>query len=331
MAGPADAPGRARPARDGLVGSLLHGLAILDMFDRDRPVIGLADIAQRIGVHRSSASRLAATLAFAGYLEPAGEQGKYRLAGKVAALGELAAADTGLRRAALPCLQDLVRRLGETGHLAVLEGTEAVTVEVVDGWHSVRMHSWVGKRSPAHCSSMGKALLADLDPDQFAALYPGQRLETRTPATITRRRDLEHHLAAVRARGYAEDREELEAGLCCVAAPVFGRTGRAVASISVSGPVSRIHDATVPGLALDLRRAAWQASLRLGAPRHIPGWPEFPGEGGTGDGGPASRPRPPGANAADGDACPGPPRLPDPPPPAGASQRRGPQLRKLPG
>ncbi|HLI37845.1 MAG TPA: IclR family transcriptional regulator [Streptosporangiaceae bacterium] len=297
MAEPAGAPGRAHPPRDGLVGSLLHGLTILDMFDRDRPVISLADIAQRVGVHRSSASRLAATLAFAGYLEPAGEQGKYRLAGKVAALGELAAADTELRRAALPCLQDLVGRLGETGHLAVLEGTEAVTIEVVDGWHSVRMHSWVGKRSPAHCSSMGKALLADLDPDQFAALYPGQRLAGRTPATITRRRDLQRHLAVVRAQGYAEDREELEAGLCCVAAPVFDRLGKAVASISVSGPVSRIHDATVPGLAQEVRHTAWRASLRLGAPRHIPGWPEFP----------------------------------DPPPPADAGRRRGPQLRRLPG
>src|SRR3981081_3547745 len=102
MAGSGDASGQDRPVRDGLVGSLLHGLAILDMFERDRPVISLADIAQKIGVHRSSASRLAATLASAGYLESTGEQGRYRLAGKVAALGELATADTEPGPAGLP-------------------------------------------------------------------------------------------------------------------------------------------------------------------------------------------------------------------------------------
>lgn len=143
------------------------------MFERDRPEIGIGEMAQQLGLHRSTTSRLAATLAVAGYLEPAGEPGRYRLSGRLAALGELAAAAGDVRRAALPYLQGLVRELGETGHLGVLEGTEAVTIEVVDGWQTVRMHSWVGKRSPAHCSSMGKALLAGLSPADFAAHYPG--------------------------------------------------------------------------------------------------------------------------------------------------------------
>ena len=278
MARADEVPRPGRPARDGLVVSLLHGLAILDMFERDRTVIGLADIARQLGVHRSNASRLAATLASAGYLEPASEPGKYRLAGKIAALGELAAADNELRRAALPSLRELVSELGETGHLAVLEGNEAVTVEVVDGWHSLRMHSWVGKRSPAHCSSMGKALLADLAPAELTALYAGSQLEARTPSTITSRRQLERCLAEVRARGYAEDREELETGLCCVAAPVFNHAGAVVASISVSGPASRIHETTVPGIAAEVRRAASQISARLGAPRQVPGRPWSPAE-----------------------------------------------------
>jgi DNA-binding IclR family transcriptional regulator len=276
-----------RGARDGLVASLLHGLAILDMFERDRPVIGLADIARQLDVHRSNASRLAATLASAGYLESAGEPGRYRLAGKVAALGELAAVGTELRRAALPGLRGLVAELGETGHLAVLEGNEAVTVDVVDGWHSVRMHSWVGKRSPAHCSSMGKALLAGLPPAALAEAYPGTRLEARTPRTITGRRELERCLADVRSRGYASDLEELEAGLCCVAAPLFGRAGDVVAAISISGPVSRIHETTVPAIGEYLRRTGWQVSVRLGAPSRVPGWP-------------APEPLPPGAPGAGG-------------------------------
>jgi DNA-binding IclR family transcriptional regulator len=123
------------------------------------------------------------------------------------------------------------RSLGETGHLAVLEDAEAVTVEVVDGWQTVRMHSWVGKRSPAHCSSMGKALLAGLDPSEIDARYPGGRLEGRT-----------------------------------------GRTGAVVASISVSGPDSRLDDESIPAIAEAVRRAAWHMSGRLGSPCAVPGW-----------------------------------------------------------
>ena len=253
--------------RDGKVTALLHGLAVLDLFGRDRTVVGVVDIAKNLGVHRSTASRLAATLASAGYLEIAGEPGRYRLAPKLATLGELAAVGTDLRRAADGPLRDLVAQLGETAHLGILEGTEAVTIDVIDGWQTVRMHSWVGKRSPAHCSSIGKALLAELSPEEFAVRYPDPGLEARTPATITRRDALREHLDLVRARGYAEDLEELEEHLCCVAAPVTGRTGSVVASISISGPVSRLRDPAVLATAADAVRAtARQISARLGAP-----------------------------------------------------------------
>jgi DNA-binding IclR family transcriptional regulator len=259
-------------AGKGLIGSLLHGLQILDMFERERPEIGIGEMAEQLGLHRSTTSRLAATLAAAGYLQPAGEPGRYRLSGRLAALGDLAVAEADVRRTALPYLQDLVQELGETGHLGILEGTEAVTIGVVDGWQTVRMHSWVGKRSPAHCSSMGKALLAGLSPAEFAARYPGRRLEARTDRTITDPRDLTRHLAEVRERGYAVDHQELEPHLCCVAGPVFDRTGTVVASISVSGPDSRIDDTTIPAIAAAVGRTAAEISARLGAPRDIPEW-----------------------------------------------------------
>jgi DNA-binding IclR family transcriptional regulator len=252
--------------RAGKVGALLHGLAVLDLFERDRTVVGVADIARNLGVHRSTASRLAATLASAGYLEAAGELGRYRLAPKLATLGEIAAADTDLRRAAAGPLGDLVSRLGETTHLGILEGTEAVTIDVVDGWQTVRMHSWIGKRSPAHCSSMGKALLAELTAEEFAARYPGPDLEARTSETITSTDELRKHLELVRARGYAKDFEELEPHLCCVAAPVFGREGPAVASISISGPASRLRDpAVLASAAQAVRATARLIGTRLGA------------------------------------------------------------------
>ena len=258
---------RAGQPRDATVGALLHGLAVLDMFTWDRTVIGIAEVSRQLGVHRSTASRLAATLAAAGYLEQAGEHGRYRLAAKLSRLGEIAAAGDQLRDAALPPLRDLVSRIGETGHLGVLDGAEAVTVAVVDGWQTVRMHSWVGKRSPAHCSSMGKALLAGLTTEEVIARYPDPLLPARTPNTITSRDELVRCLAEARDQGYAVDREELEPHLCCVAAPVQGRDGAVVASVSVSGPASRLGDDTATAtLAMEVRATARQVSSRLGAP-----------------------------------------------------------------
>lgn len=255
-----DAPGGGA----GLVGSLLHGLAVLDLFDREHPTLGVGEIARGLGVHKSSASRLAATLAAAGYLEPEPEQGRYRLGARLAALGRLVSSGADLRREALPTLRSLVDRLGETGHLGILEGTEAVTIEVVEGWHTIRMHSWVGKRSPAHCSSLGKALLAGLSDAELQARYGEGRLEVRTPHTIDSPARLREALDGVRRTGYAVDREELEIGLCCVAAPIIGPQGTAVAAISVSGPATRIHEGTTATIAAQVRAAAGEISRRLG-------------------------------------------------------------------
>lgn len=112
------ARGVERPGmRAGLVGSLLNGLTMLDMFDRDRTTVTVAEIAQRLHLHRSNASRVAATLAAANYLLPTGEPGHYRLGGRLVALGQLATEQTDLTGAATEPMADLVAALGETGHL----------------------------------------------------------------------------------------------------------------------------------------------------------------------------------------------------------------------
>src|SRR4051812_4405693 len=156
------------------VGALLHGLAILDLYSPDERVLTVGEMARRLGVHKSSASRLAATLSAAGYLDPAGAPGRYRLGSKLLGLAALAAGGDALPQVAIPVLEGLVSECGETGHVAVLDGIEVVTVGVVDGWRSVRMHSTVGKRSPAHATAIGKALLAAL-PDAEVRRRYGRR------------------------------------------------------------------------------------------------------------------------------------------------------------
>jgi DNA-binding IclR family transcriptional regulator len=114
---------------------------------------------------------------------------------------------------------------------------------------------------------MGKALLAGLSAAEFAVRYPGRRLAARTDRTITDTRELTTHLAEVRNHGYAVDRQELEPHLCCVAAPVYDRDDAVVASVSLSGPASRLlADAAIEAMAVEVIKTARQVSTRLGAP-----------------------------------------------------------------
>jgi DNA-binding IclR family transcriptional regulator len=261
------------------VQSLSRGLEILDIFSDARTSVSIGEMAEQLGIHKSSASRLAATLASKDYLRLTdARKGTYSLGSRLAVLGPLAAAGINAITLIQPHLSELTRVTGETGHVAVLDDSIAETVVVTDGWHTVRMHSWVGKRSPAHCSSMGKALLSGLREDQLVPMYPGGKLIQMTPKTVKDVDDLTGQLGGIRGEGFALDDEELEEGLRCVAAPVFGPDGSIPFSISISGPTQRITTERIPAVADWVRWSAWKASQALGALTVPEGWPPPPTE-----------------------------------------------------
>jgi len=259
------------------VGSVLHGLSILDMFTRERTEISVGEMAAELRLHKSSASRLAATLAYAAYLIPTPVQGTYRLGGRLDALGHLTSHAFDLSALVTPHLARLTEASGETGHMAVLEGLHARTESVTDGWHTIRMHSWAGKVSPAHVSSMGKALLAGLSDEELRTRYAGVAMEPMTERTLTDVDGLVENIRSIRENGYGFDDEELEIGMRCVSAPVVNGMGDIVSSISISGPTQRITTAAVPELAGLVRWHAACASRDLGARTGVPeGWPRPP-------------------------------------------------------
>lgn len=253
-----------------LVQSLAHGLQILDLFSDTRPVIGIGEMARELGVHRSTTSRLAATLATCGYLAQTDDPGRYRLGDRLFRLGQLAAPETDLRVIAAEELGILVDHVGETAHVGVLEGREVMSILVIDGWRSLRLHGKVGKRSPAHCSSLGKALLSSLSPAQLSQLYAGVKLETCTPNSVRTIAALRAELKRTRERGYSLDDQELEIGLRCIGAPVLGPAGEPVASISMSGPLSRMQGHLLRQLAAEVPAVAARIAERLGAAYHSP-------------------------------------------------------------
>ena len=253
------------------VRALSHGLQILDMFSRDTRTVSVGEIAKALSIHKSTASRLAMTLASASYLEPTNVAGRYLLGTKITALQQFVSDPNDIERVVVPWLRELVESTGETGHVARLVGTDAVSSAVVDGWHTVRMRSWVGKRNPAYVSSMGKCLISDRDRAQLGQMY-GEKLRPFTGNTASNPDELADQLASVRSNGFSTDDEELETGLRCIGAAIFGPQGDVVASISISGPSSRITRKAIPLLATHVRHYAYKASRGLGAPAVIPGW-----------------------------------------------------------
>lgn len=235
------------------------------MFSRDHTVVTVGEIAKHLGLHKSSASRIAATLVAVGYLRAAPKSAGFQLGGKLARLGSIAVIDTSLTSVAEPIMEFLAEETGETCHLGVLEGSDAVTVGLIEGSFSLRLHSWVGKRSPSHLTSMGKVLLAGLSDRALDLLYPNEDLEAPTPYSISTKSALKSQLAKIRLNGYALDNEELEIGLRCVAAPIYSHDQRVIASLTIAGSASRIQLSNINYYIENVKNTADRISVQLGA------------------------------------------------------------------
>ena len=259
--------GETTPSKEsGRLGALRHGLAVLDMFDMDRQKITGAEIARHLGIHKSTASRIASNLVISGYLVPATNGSGFRLSGKLSRLGAIAAADTNLTTLSREHVQALVDEVGETCHLGILEGHEAVTVVLVDGSYSVRLHSWVGKRNDAYTTAMGKALLAGLSDATIDMLFPRKTLPQRTEHTVATVAELKEQLAVIRRHGFALDNEELELGLRCIAAPIIDHNGSVVAALTIAGAASRLTMTKIDSYVAKVKASAAKISAEFGAP-----------------------------------------------------------------
>ncbi|OMC33751.1 IclR family transcriptional regulator [Mycobacterium sp. GA-1841] len=203
---------------------------VLDAFDGTARLT-LADIVRRTGLPRSSAHRILERLVQLRWLRRDGRD--YELGMRLVELGSLALHQDRIHRAAIPLLRDLHRATGLVVHLAVLDGSDVVYLEKIGGQMVAAIPTRVGGRQPAHCTAVGKAILAD-NPSAQADLAT-----RRTRFSISTERQLEAELAKVRAHGVAFEREESLPGFGCVAAPI-GPAGAAVAAVSVCGPMNRM-------------------------------------------------------------------------------------------
>lgn len=248
--------------------SLERGLAILECFTPERPVRGIADLADELGMSRSTTHRYVLTLTALGYLVQ-GARRKYRLGLRVTDLGMSALSSTSLREHARPHLEELSRRAPYTLVLAVLDGPELLYVDRLPGsrrgQHLIDLGLEAGSRLPLHCCAMGKLLAADLPAGEQRRLLTELTLQPRGPRTITSRSALRSELARIREQGLAMGDEELASGLYEIAAPVRSETREAIAAVSMQAHNSMISLAQlVEHLGPHLISTADRISARVG-------------------------------------------------------------------
>ncbi len=220
-------------------------------------------IAQELDLPKSTLHRLLQVLVQQRLLR-LDEDRHYRLGHGVFELARLAWDRVDVRREAQPTISALVRETGETVHLAVLDGTEVVYVDKVEGSNTMRMASMIGARNPAYCTGVGKALLAFLPADELKRRFAHTSFRAFTPRTISSLRSLDAALAAIRKVGYAFDDEEHELGIRCAAAPIFNFRGLAISSLSVTVPVIRCDEKRLAALASRILAAADEITERCG-------------------------------------------------------------------
>ncbi|MGB9866504.1 MAG: IclR family transcriptional regulator [Bacillota bacterium] len=223
-----------------LIKSVAKAMKILDVLAEAQDELALHDVAGKLGIAKSTAYGILTTLRELGYVEQSAFTGRYRLGLRLFELGSIVARRWDVRAVAAPYIEQLVDELGETVHLVILDRGEVLYIDKRESRQSLRIVSQVGMRLPAHCTGVGKVLLAHLSPAELKWIISSKGLPRFTRNTITDPKLLEQELIKVRAQGYAIDNEEIMDSLRCVAAPIRDHTGKVCAAISVSGPVARL-------------------------------------------------------------------------------------------
>jgi DNA-binding IclR family transcriptional regulator len=235
-------------------------LAVLQAVADHPQGVGLPDLAAKLGLPRQTVHRVLAQLRDSGLLLRDPVRERFSVGPRLVQLALSALGSNNPWAPVRQVLQELVDEIGETCNIGILEGLDYVYVDRVECQWPLRIHLEVGYRTPAHCISGGKVLLAYLQPELRGRLLRSRKLVARTSRSITRVGDLEAELEKVRARGYGTNYQENFEGIVAVAVPVMDARERVVAALTMHGPLPRVTpeicEASVPRLQEAAQRIA---------------------------------------------------------------------------
>jgi DNA-binding IclR family transcriptional regulator len=250
-----------RPLPQYPIESVDRALLLLKMFS-DHRELRLTDARVALGVSQSTAHRLMAMLQYHGFVDQDPVSRMYAAGPALLEVGLAAVQNLDLRGVARPILEALAAATGETVHLGLLQGTEVLYMDAVESEAALRVSVRIGRRIPAHATSLGKAMLAAVSTERVEQLYPQEELEPVTDRTITRRADLLTELARVRGRGYAENMEEGEPGVGSIGVAILD-AGTLIGGLSVAAPRARLRKPERDRYAALLTEAAAELVLAL--------------------------------------------------------------------
>lgn len=239
-------------------------LVALDRLSKSPDGMGVRELASALNLRKSTVHRILQTLFAAGFLRQEEATEHYSLGPKILEIGARFQSGLKFRRLARPHLETLRALSGETVFLSVLDGVDAVLIDIVNSAQPLRMVCDVGTREPGHCTALGKVLLAGLNDEQLDVLFRRHRLHMFTERTLTNLSELKQELEHVRIASYAVDDQEFLNGVRCVAAPIKDSHGDTVAGLSVSGPSFRIDSTRLSMLTEAVQKAATAISEELG-------------------------------------------------------------------
>lgn len=262
--------GRATPAHDpgerarGGVQSIGRAFAIMEEIARNRDGIGLAELSKRVGLHNSTTFHLVRTMVSLGYVRQLKDSKRYRIGRPLFALAANALDEIEMMSLATPVLEELSRETGESAHFSVRMGDSVVVLARTSGPGAFQMADRVGVVRPAHCTALGKIMLAALSEEQFDGYIERTELTAQTPNTITTPERLRREIDEVRRTGVAVDDGEFDPEARCVALPVYDFTGEIIGALGISGPVWRLSIDTLHKRARVVRAAAGKLSAEFG-------------------------------------------------------------------
>jgi DNA-binding IclR family transcriptional regulator len=240
-----------------------HALSVIEYLS-ERGEAGISEISSDVGLAPSTTHRLIASLARREYLVQNPRTRKYYLGMKIFQLGSAVANRFGIRQAALVNMEKLAAESGETVNLGILDKTNVIYLEKILNDDPIRIELQVGRAVPAHCTGLGKAILAFQPHERLEALLSEIAFDKRTKNTITSREVLRTELERIKKQGYAIDNGELIEGVRCIAVPVFTQNQSVLAAISIAGPTFRLDSKRVKELVHLVRKAADDTSKYIG-------------------------------------------------------------------
>lgn len=251
------------------VQSLARAFAILEEVARHREGIGLADLSKLVGLHNSTTFHLAKTMVSLGYIRQEKDSKRYRVGRPLFALAASALDEIEMVNVATPVLEAVSRETGETGHFAVRMGDAVVVIARTSGPGALQLTDRVGVVRPAHCTAVGKIILASLRDDQLQRFLERVDLKPWTEKSITEPPALLREIADVKRTRVGIDDGEFNSEVRCLAVPVTDFTGHTIGALGISGPIWRLSHQTLQTHAKIVQAAASRLSAAFGAPGQL--------------------------------------------------------------